>query len=61
MWSICIYSRNLIVEKGRRIGINLFLLPINNKIEACDINTMDDFMIADAIYAYRSRKKEENE
>lgn len=43
-----VYSRELILKKHRRIGDCPYLLPIS-KIEACDINTEEDFFIADAI------------
>ncbi len=46
-----IYKKYLI-EQGQRIGENPFLLPIT-EIEACDINTEEDFYLADAIYNYR--------
>lgn len=49
-----IYKRKLI-EHGKRIGENPFLLQITD-IEACDINTEEDFYLADAIYNYRLMK-----
>ncbi len=44
--------RKCLIEHGRRIGDNPFLIPIT-EIEACDINTEEDFYLADAIYNYR--------
>lgn len=44
--------KKFLIEKGKRIGENPFLLEIT-EIEACDINTEEDFYIADAIYNYR--------
>ncbi len=52
-----IYRKRLI-ERGRRIGEKPFLLPVT-EIEACDINTEEDFYIADAIYNYRKMKEEQ--
>ena len=52
-----VYRRELILNEGRRIGNNPYLLPVS-KIEACDINTMEDFQIADAIYHYQKIRKE---
>lgn len=44
-----VYTSDLIINKGRRISDNPFLVEIT-KIEACDINDEDDFIIADAIF-----------
>lgn len=44
--------RKTLIEHGRRIGDNPFLMPIT-EIEACDINTEEDFYLADAIYNYK--------
>lgn len=44
-----VYSRNLILEQKRRIGETPFLIEVS-KVEACDINNEDDFIIANAIY-----------
>ena len=52
-----VYRRELILNEGRRIGNNPYLLPVS-KIEACDINTLEDFQIADAIYQYQNMRKE---
>lgn len=46
-----IYSRKMILEEGRRIGKTPYLINVS-KIEACDINTLEDFEIADAIHDY---------
>ena len=43
-----VYTRNLILKENRRIGHKPFLVEVS-KIEACDINDPDDFVIADAI------------
>ena len=43
-----VYSSELILNEKRRIGHNPFLVEVS-KIEACDINTPDDFIVADAI------------
>lgn len=43
-----VYTAKLIKEEGRRIGHHPFLVEVS-KIEACDINNSDDFVIADAI------------
>lgn len=44
-----VYTRQLILEKGRRVGDNPYLVEVS-KVEACDINNEDDFIIANAIY-----------
>lgn len=44
-----VFTKHLISDNMRRIGTNPFLMPIS-KIESCDINTPEDFLIADAIY-----------
>lgn len=46
-----VYRKSLI-DSGKRIGKNPFLLEIS-EIEACDINTEEDFYLADAIFNYR--------
>ena len=46
-----IYSRNLIINKEKRIGDNPFFIHVS-QIEACDINTEEDFYLADALYNY---------
>lgn len=44
-----VYTRDVILGKKRRIGDRPYLIEVS-KIEACDINTKDDFVIADAIF-----------
>jgi CMP-N-acetylneuraminic acid synthetase len=46
-----IYSRDLIINKEKRIGDNPFFIQVS-QIEACDINTEEDFYMADALYNY---------
>jgi len=46
-----VYRKELILNENRRIGKNPYIIPVS-KIEACDINTEEDFYIADAIYNY---------
>lgn len=55
-----VYCRELIMNQGRRIGNNPYLIPVS-KIEACDINTSDDFYLADAIYSYIKLEVKSNE
>lgn len=43
-----IYTADLINNEGRRIGHHPYLVEVS-KIEACDINNPDDFIVADAI------------
>lgn len=43
-----IYTADLINNEGRRIGHYPYLVEVS-KIEACDINNPDDFIVADAI------------
>ncbi len=43
-----VFTKELILEKHRRIGDRPCLIPVS-KIEACDINTEDDFIVADAM------------
>lgn len=43
-----VYTRQLILEENRRVGHKPYLVEVS-KIEACDINEADDFVIADAI------------
>ena len=52
-----VYKKELILEWGRRIGERPYLIPIS-KIESCDINTADDFYLADAIYNYKKMNGE---
>ena len=44
-----VYRKDLILNSNRRIGENPYIIPVS-KLEACDINTEEDFYIADAIY-----------
>jgi CMP-N-acetylneuraminic acid synthetase len=44
-----IYRKEIITELGRRIGNTPFLVEVN-KLESIDIDELDDFLIADAIY-----------
>lgn len=44
-----VYNRNLIRNEKRRIGNKPFLVEVS-KIEATDINDLNDFLFADAIY-----------
>lgn len=44
-----VYTRDVILGKNRRIGDRPYLIEVT-KIESCDINTQDDFIIADAIF-----------
>ncbi len=44
-----IYTRKTIINENRRIGQNPFMVEIS-AIEACDIDTQDDFVIANAIF-----------
>lgn len=44
-----VYTKNLILEKKRRVGDRPCLIEVS-KMEACDINDALDFQIADALY-----------
>lgn len=55
-----VYARKLIIEEKKRIGRNSKKIPIS-KIEACDINTEEDFILADAVYNYFRMKNTEVE
>lgn len=55
-----VYRKELILEQNRRIGDKPYLIPVS-KIEACDINTEDDFYLADAIYNYKKMRGEIDE
>lgn len=46
-----IYKKHIIRDYGRRIGDNPFLVEIG-EIEAIDIDELEDFKIADAIYNF---------
>lgn len=49
-----IFEKNLILNQKRRIGDRPYLISVS-RIEACDINTEEDFYLADAIYNYRRK------
>lgn len=44
-----VYTRDLILNKKRRIGDTPYLVEVS-KVEACDINTKEDFVIANAVF-----------
>ena len=44
-----VYTKDVILGKKRRIGDRPYLIEVS-RIEACDINTKEDFIIADAIF-----------
>lgn len=46
-----IYKRELMMNHRRRIGDNPYMIEVS-KIEACDINDENDFIIADALSNY---------
>lgn len=46
-----IYRRSVITEMNRRIGENPFIVEVGG-IEGIDIDEMEDFMIADAVFNY---------
>ncbi len=46
-----VYTSDLIKNEKRRIGHNPYLVEIS-KIEACDINNPEDFIVADAIASH---------
>lgn len=50
-----VYTRDLILNKKRRIGDNPYLVEVS-KIEATDINEHEDFLIADALYQLIKQK-----
>ncbi|MFV0241637.1 MAG: cytidylyltransferase domain-containing protein [Lacrimispora sphenoides] len=52
-----IYENDVITKLNRRIGEKPFLVEVG-KIESVDIDEMEDFMIADAIYNHIFRKQE---
>ena len=49
-----VYTAELIKNEGRRIGHKPFLIEVS-KVEACDINNLEDFMLADAIAMSRDK------
>ena len=46
-----VFKKDLIISQKRRIGDNCCPIVVD-KIEACDINTREDFIIADAINSF---------
>jgi CMP-N-acetylneuraminic acid synthetase len=53
-----VYTRSLIMDENRRIGDRP--LPVEvSKIEAIDINEAVDFDIANAVFSFNSRKREQ--
>lgn len=52
-----IYKNEIIKNKGRRIGDNPYMVEIG-EIESVDIDELEDFEIADAIYNYMRMKGE---
>lgn len=53
-----IYEKNVIEKLNRRIGDNPFIVEVS-EIEAVDIDEVEDFMIAEAIYNHFYLNKEE--
>ena len=49
-----IYKRDVVIKLGRRIGNTPFVVEVK-EIEGIDSDEEEDFMIADAIYNYRSK------
>ena len=49
-----VYTSQLIKERSRRVGSKPYFIQLS-QIEACDINTPEDFEMADAIYMYITR------
>lgn len=52
-----IYRREIITEKFRRIGENPYIIEVG-EIESIDIDEMEDFIIADAVYNYLHMRDE---
>lgn len=50
-----IYKNDVITKNGRRIGNNPYMVEIG-EIESVDIDELEDFMIADAIYNHIIKK-----
>ena len=46
-----IYQESVITQRGRRIGDKSFIVEVN-EIEGVDIDELEDFKVADAIYNY---------
>lgn len=55
-----IYESSVINELGRRIGQSPYIVEVS-EIEAVDIDEKEDFEIADAIYNYMYKRKEDND
>lgn len=55
-----VYRKDIITELNRRIGNTPYIVQVN-KIESCDIDEEEDFIIADAIYNQIYYKGETNE
>ena len=51
-----IYNKNLIKEKRRRVGDKPFLIEVS-KFESVDINTLEDFEMADVVRTQIEQKK----
>jgi CMP-N-acetylneuraminic acid synthetase len=51
-----IYNYNVISSYNRRIGNNPFIVEVS-EIESCDIDELEDFLIADSIYNHLILKK----
>ena len=51
-----IYKKLIITELNRRIGNNPFILEVD-EIESIDVDVVEDFMIADAVFNYLNNKK----
>lgn len=51
---VYIYRKEVIVELGRRIGNTPFMLTVS-EIEGIDIDEMEDFIMADAVFNYYKR------
>ncbi|MBS7007255.1 acylneuraminate cytidylyltransferase family protein [Anaerostipes sp.] len=52
-----IYTRQLIMKEGRRIGRHPYLIE-TTQAEAADINEPEDFLLADAIYNFCLKDRE---
>lgn len=54
-----IYRRDVMIKLHRRIGDHPCIIEVN-EIEAVDIDELEDFIIADAIYNYQIEHKSQN-
>ena len=52
-----VYNKSLIKDKKRRVGETPFLVEVS-KVESCDINIEEDFILVDAIVNYMNLIKE---